>query len=69
MDVQQPNKTYKRDHSIIYSCQYHVVFCPKYRRKVLTDGIDSRLKDLIIEKQDDYGYKVIEMEVMPDHVH
>ena len=36
---------------------------------MLTDGIDSRLKDLIIEKQDDYGYKVIEMEVMPDHVH
>lgn len=69
MDAQQSNKTYKRDHSIIYSCQYHVVFCPKYRRKVLTDGIDSRLKDLIIEKQDDYGYKVIEMEVMPDHVH
>jgi putative transposase len=69
MDIQQPDKTYQQDNSIIYSCQYHVVFCPKYRRKVLTGGIDPRLKELILEKQDDYGYKIIDMEVMPDHVH
>jgi len=31
--------------------------------------IDGRLKELILEKQSDYGYKVLEMEVMPDHVH
>jgi putative transposase len=36
---------------------------------VLTDGIDERLKELIIEKQEDYGYDVLDMEVMPDHVH
>jgi putative transposase len=69
MDIQQPGKTYQQGHSIIYSCQYHVVFCPKYRRKVLTGEIDPRLKELILEKQDDYGYKIIDMEVMPDHVH
>ena len=69
MDIQQPGKTYQQDHSIIFNCQYHVVFCPKYRRKVLTDGIDLRLKELILEKQDDYGYKIIDLEVMPDHVH
>lgn len=69
MDIKQSNKTYKQDHSIIYSCQYHVIFCPKYRRKVLTDGIDTRLKSLILEKQEDYGYEVVDMEVMPEHVH
>ena len=53
----------------MFSCQYHVVFTPKYRRKVLINGIDERLKELIREKEEDYGYKVIEMEVMPDHVH
>jgi putative transposase len=36
---------------------------------VLTDGIDERLKALIIEQQAAYGYEVLEMEVMPDHVH
>jgi putative transposase len=69
MNIEQTNKTYKRDHSIVYSCQYHAVFCPKYRRKVLVDGIDERLKELILEKQADYGYEVLDMEVMPEHVH
>lgn len=69
MQIQQFDKPYHTDHSIVYSCQYHVIWCPKYRRKVLVNGVDSRLKELIIQKQDEYGYKVIEVEVMPDHVH
>ena len=69
MQVKDANKEYHSDHSIVYSCQYHIVFCPKYRRRVLVDGIDIRLKELILEKQIDYAYCVIEMEVLPDHVH
>lgn len=69
MQIQQSEKIYHSDHSIVYSCQYHVVFCPKYRRAVLVDGIDARLKALILEKQQEYGYVVLEMEVMPDHAH
>ena len=34
-------------HNIVYSCKYHIVFCPKYRRKVLVNGVDVRLKELI----------------------
>ena len=40
---------YKSNHNIVYSCKYHVVWCPKYRRKVLESGIDDRLKELIEE--------------------
>jgi putative transposase len=69
MELKQPGKPYHTDHSIVYSCQYHVIFCPKYRRKVLTGEIAERLKALVLGKQQDYGYSVIEMEVMPDHVH
>jgi len=69
VDITNNKKQYYRKHSIVYSCQYHVIFCPKYRRKVLTNGIDMRLKELILEKQDEYGYSIIEMEVMSDHVH
>ncbi len=35
----------------------------------MTDGIDERLKQLITETQEEYGYEVLDMEVMPDHVH
>ncbi len=69
MEIIKPNKKYKSTHSLVYSCQYHVIFCPKYRRRVLVDGVDVRLKDLILEKQEEYEYEVFEMEVMPDHVH
>jgi len=69
VEIHNNNKTYNTDNHIIYSCQYHVVFCPKYRRSVLVDGIDIRLKELIISKQEEYNYKILDMEVMPDHVH
>jgi putative transposase len=69
MELQNFNKKYKSSNHLVYSCQYHVIFCSKYRRKVLTDGIDERLKELIVEKQEEFGYEVLDMEVMPDHVH
>lgn len=52
----------------VTSCKYHIIFCPKYRRKVLTNGIDTYLKEVILSLQSD-KYQVVEMEVMPDHVH
>ena len=54
---------------MFYSCKYHVVWCPKYRRKVLDGNIDSRLKELVYEIADDIQVDIIEMEIMPDHVH
>lgn len=61
--------TYKSNHNIVYSCKYHVVFCPKYRRKVLVNGVDIRLKELIKLICEEIQVDVIEMEIMPDHVH
>lgn len=55
--------------NITYECYYHVVFCPKYRRKVLVNGIDERLKVLIRERVEHWQQRCIEVEVMPDHVH
>lgn len=62
-------KEIKSNHNIVYTCRYHVVFCPKYRRSVLTPPIDERLKTIILETIEKWGQEFIEMEVMPDHVH
>ena len=51
MDIQNSPKSYKKTKNTTYSCQYHVIFCTKYRRSVLTEDIQSRLKELILEKQ------------------
>jgi putative transposase len=69
MDLITPTKQYRSTHNLVFSCQYHIIFCPKYRRKVLISGVDTRLKELLVEKQSDYGYELIEMEIMPEHVH
>jgi putative transposase len=69
MQIKNREKKYKNDNTLVYSCQYHVIFCPKYRRKVLINGIDERLKELILTKQEEYQYHVLEVEIMPDHVH
>ncbi|MFR3656348.1 MAG: IS200/IS605 family transposase, partial [Megamonas funiformis] len=60
---------YKSNNNIVYSCKYHVVFCPKYRRKVLNNGVDERLKELINNICQELHVDLIEMKVMPDHVH
>ena len=52
-----------------YSCKYHIVFCPKYRRKVLTTSIEERLKTIINEVAEETQTDIIEMEIMLDHVH
>jgi len=60
---------YKNNKNIVYSCKYHVVWCPKYRRKVLVEGVDIRLKEIISKIAEDKQSELIEMEIMPDHVH
>jgi len=48
---------------------YHVIFCPTYRHRVLRPPLDTRLKELIREKQNASGYTVLGMNVIPDYVH
>ena len=69
MDIQNHAKDYKSTDHLFYSCQYHVIFCPKYRRKILKNGIDTRLKELFVEIAETYDFQIIEMEIMSDHVH
>lgn len=60
---------YKSNRNIVYACKYHVVWCPKYRRPVLVEGVDVRLKEIIYQTASELQSDVIELEVMADHVH
>ncbi len=62
-------RPFKSNSNVTYSCKYHLVWCPKWRRRVLVDNIDARLKALLLEVATERGAEIIEMEVMPDHVH
>jgi putative transposase len=60
---------YKSNNNVVYSCKYHVVWCPKYRRSVLVNGVDTRLKAIIQDVCIACRAKLLKLEVMPNHVH
>ena len=53
----------------IYNLGYHIIWCLKYRRKVLVNGIDEQLKELLNEKATALEITIEKMEVMSVHVH
>ena len=53
----------------VYSLQYHLVWCTKYRKKVLKDGIDVECKEMLESLAQEYKFQILAMEVRPDHIH
>src|SRR5437764_13629832 len=60
---------YQSNRNVYYACHYHVVWCPKYRRKVLVEEVAARLKEIIREVCAEREATIEALEVMPDHVH
>lgn len=59
----------RTNNNVVYRCTYHVVWCPKYRRPVIQDDVDVRLKQIVREVCAERDAPIIELETMPDHVH
>src|SRR3982751_4641925 len=60
---------YAHNAGATFSLKYHLVWCPKYRRPVLTPPYDVRLKAIITEVATEADMIVHALEIMPDHVH
>lgn len=63
------NERWTTSNKAVYNIGFHLIWCPKYRRKVLTGKVETRLKELLLQKAADIEIIVDTMEVMPDHVH
>ena len=59
---------YKTTSHCKYLCQYHVIWCPKFRFNVL-ENIECSLRRIFQDIAERHQYEIIEMEIMPDHVH
>jgi putative transposase len=60
---------FKSNNNIVYNCQYHVIWCVKYRRKVLIDAVEIRLKEILNQVALDVKCEIEEMETDVDHIH
>lgn len=74
----------KSNRNVVYRCAYHVVWCPKYRRRLITSAdqavgnppvkgdpgpVDTRLVEIIRQVCDETRAELVEVETMPDPVH
>ena len=53
----------------VYSLQYHIVWCTKYRKRILQDGVEEELKEMLQQIAAEYSFQILAMEVMPGHIH
>ena len=60
---------YEHNANSVSMVNYHIVFCPKYRRHLLVDKIKKKCEEIFDDVAMDNGWKIIAREVMPDHVH
>ena|SRR5215203_1846651 len=64
------SKRFRKLSHTLYECKYHLIFCPKYRHRILKDEIREYVKREIVNllRQKD-GIEIIEMNVQTEHVH
>jgi len=60
---------YQRDEHRIHLIIYHLIWCPKRRKKVLVGDIARDLEKIIRSKCDEHGWQVLNLAIQPDHVH
>ena len=60
---------YRRTQTTVSLINYHFVFCPRYRRKVLIGEVEKRFKELLQEICKENDFIIVALEVMPEHVH
>lgn len=60
---------YRKSRKAIFFCQYHLIWCPRYRRQLLIDDIKKRLENILPDIAHSRYAKIVSMEIMPDHVH
>lgn len=60
---------YNTSRGSVFTLQYHIVWCPKYRRKILKGEYAETLKVLLYKKAEQLNISIEALEIMPDHVH
>jgi len=60
---------YRHESNAVSLLNYHFVFIPKRRKKVLVGAVAEKLQEIIFEVCVENRWKIIALEIMPDHVH
>lgn len=59
----------RANRNCVYQTLYHVVWCPKYRKAVLTGNIPAVLEQTLRDVSGERGWDIFTLEIQPDHIH
>lgn len=60
---------YVHEQHTVHHIRYHIIFCPKRRRKVLVGPVHDRLKAIIEQVAEQNQWRIVRLAIQPDHVH
>jgi putative transposase len=60
---------YKTSGHQVYLINYHLIWCPKRRRKILVGNLKVRLEEIMLQVAKELGVEILALEIMPDHLH
>ena len=63
------NKRWTHSNKAIYNIGYHLVWCPKFRRNILSGNLEKRLLEILYEKAKDLNVSIENAQINGDHVH
>ncbi len=63
------DEKYIHEQHTVHHILYHIIFCPKRRKKVLVGSVHDRLKQIIEEVANEHGWQIVELAIQPDQVH
>ncbi|WP_338754759.1 IS200/IS605 family transposase [Bacillus sp. FJAT-52991] len=59
----------KKGRGYVYAIQYHIVWCVKYRKNIISGALEDRLKEILLEQSHTHEFTIVEMETDGDHLH
>jgi putative transposase len=62
-------QTYRRKETCVFLVNYHLIWCPKRRRRILVGRLRDRLEQIIRETAPEFQSEVLALEILPDHLH
>jgi putative transposase len=60
---------WRHSNTAVFNIGYHLIWCPKFRRKILVGDVEAKLRELLSQKAMELGVEIAQLEIMPDHVH
>ncbi len=69
MEEKNKNLRFKKSNTSIYNLGYHVIWCPKYRKKILIGIFKDIIEVSLFEKAKEINIIIEKYEIIPDHIH